>query len=58
MRKLLKKQGYAPSVLVTDKLPSYAAAKRELGLSAHHEQGLRKNNLGVSARSVPDYTLS
>ena len=44
MRKLLKKQGFAPSVLVTDKLRSYSAAKAEIGLSAHHEQGLRKNN--------------
>lgn len=44
MRKLLKKQGGAPTVLVTDKLRSYAAARRELGLSAHHEQGLRQNN--------------
>ena len=44
MRKLLKQQGHAPSVLVTDKLRSYGCAKRELGLSAHHEQGLRKNN--------------
>src|ERR687885_2712181 len=44
MRKLLKKQGYAPSLLVTDKLGSYGAARRELGLSARHEQGLRKNN--------------
>jgi transposase-like protein len=44
MRKLLKKQGCAPEVLVTDKLRSYAAAKSELGLSARHEQGLRKNN--------------
>src|SRR5215212_11406834 len=44
MRKLLKKQGYAPDVLVTDKLGSYGAARRELGLSARHEQGLRKNN--------------
>ena len=43
-RKLLKKQGFAPSVLVTDKLRSYSAAKAEIGLSAHHEQGLRKNN--------------
>jgi transposase-like protein len=42
MRKLLKKQGFAPEVLVTDKLRSYAAAK--LGLSARHEQGLRRNN--------------
>ena len=44
MRKLMKKHGFAPSVLVTDKLRSYAAAKAETGMSAHHEQGLRKNN--------------
>src|SRR5215217_5118028 len=44
MRKLLKKQGYAPDQIVTDKLGSYGAARRELGLSARHEQGLRKNN--------------
>jgi transposase-like protein len=44
MRKLLKKQGFASEVLVTDKLRSYAAAKSELGLSARHEQGLRRNN--------------
>ena len=34
MRKLLKKQGFAPDVLVTDKLRSYGAAKSEIGLSA------------------------
>jgi transposase-like protein len=34
MRKLLKKQGFAPEVLVTDKLGSYGAAKAEIGLSA------------------------
>src|SRR5271156_265928 len=28
----------------TDKLRSYGAAKKQLGLSARHEQGLRKNN--------------
>ena len=44
MRKLLKKQGFAPDQLVTDKLGSYGAARRELRLSARHEQGLRKNN--------------
>jgi transposase-like protein len=44
MRKLLKKQGFAPEVLVTDKLRSYGAAMSEIGLSARHEQGLRKNN--------------
>ena len=44
MRKLLKKQGCAPRVLVTDKLRSYGAARRELGLAARHDQGLRANN--------------
>jgi transposase-like protein len=34
MRKLLKKQGYAPRVLVTDKLGSYGSARRQLGLTA------------------------
>ena len=44
MRKL-QKQGFAPDVLVTDKLRALTgAAKAELGLSARHEQGLRKNN--------------
>ena len=41
MRKLLKKQGFAPDVLVTDKLRSYGAAKSEMGLLARHAQGLR-----------------
>jgi transposase-like protein len=40
----IKKQGFAPEVLVTDKLRSYGAARSEIGLSARHEQGLRKNN--------------
>src|ERR687883_432542 len=44
MRKLLKKQGFAPAVVVTDKLRSYGAAFREMGLSARHEQGRRRNN--------------
>jgi transposase-like protein len=44
MRRLLRKQGFAPDVLVTDRLRSYGAAKTELGLSARHDQGLRKNN--------------
>jgi putative transposase len=44
MRKLLSKHGYAPRVLVTDRLRSCGAARRHLGLAARHEQGLRKNN--------------
>ena len=37
-RKLLKKQGRAPRVLITDKLRSYAAAKREIIPGAEHRQ--------------------
>ena len=37
MRKLLKKQGFAPKLLVTDKLRSYASAFRRLGLSCPHQ---------------------
>jgi transposase-like protein len=44
LRKLMKKQGFAPDVLVTDKLRSYGAAKAELKLTARHEQGRRRNN--------------
>jgi len=42
MRKLLKKQGFVPDVIVTDKLPSYGAALRELNLSRCHDFGGRK----------------
>ncbi len=44
MRKLLRKHGVSPTVIVTDKLPSDGAALRELGLSRRHETGGRKNN--------------
>jgi len=44
LRKLLKKQGFAPKRITTDKLKSYPVAIRNVGLSAIHEQGLRANN--------------
>jgi putative transposase len=44
MRKLLRKAAVTPELLVTDKLRSYGAAFREIGLAARHEQGMRKNN--------------
>src|ERR1700761_2001371 len=53
MRKLLKKQGLAPDVLVTDKLRSYDAAKAEIGLSPRHERGLRKNNRAENPHQPP-----
>jgi len=44
MRKLLKKQGFVPDIIVTDKLPSYGAALMEMNLSKRHDFGGRKNN--------------
>jgi len=44
MRKLLKKQGFTPDAIVTDKLRSYGAALRVLGLSGRHVTGGRLNN--------------
>ena len=52
MRKLLKKQGFAPKLLVTDKLRSYASAFRRLGLSCLHERGLRMNNRAENSHQV------
>src|SRR5713101_654119 len=52
IRKLLKKQGFAPKLLVTDKLRSYASAFRRLRLSCPHEQGFRKNNRAENSHQV------
>jgi putative transposase len=52
MRKLLRKQGFAPKQVTTDKLGSYRAAFRHLGLSCHHEQGLRQNNRAENSHQV------
>jgi transposase-like protein len=44
MRKLLKKQGWAPTRIMTDKLRSYHVAFRGLDLSAEHTDKKRANN--------------
>ena len=44
LRKLLKKHGFAPTRITTDKLKSYAVAIRQERLSVFHDQGLRANN--------------
>jgi putative transposase len=44
LRKLLRRQGFVPTVIVTDKLRSYGAALREIGFSGLHDQRLRANN--------------
>jgi transposase-like protein len=52
MRKLLRKQGVAPKLVVTDKLRSYGAAFRDLRLTCRHDQGLRKNNRAENSHQV------
>lgn len=44
MRKLLKKQGWVPTRIVTDKLRSYHVAFRKIGLAAEHVDRKRANN--------------
>jgi putative transposase len=44
LRKLLKKQGRAPRVMVTDKLRSYGAAKRAIMPGVEHRQHKGLNN--------------
>jgi putative transposase len=43
-RKPLKEQVRAPRVLITDKLKSYAAAKREIMPGVEHRQHKGSNN--------------
>ena len=44
LRKLLKRQGYVPDAIATDRLRSYGAALRDLGLADRHVTGGRSNN--------------
>ncbi len=45
LRNLLKNQGIHPETITTDKLASYGAATRILGLSGRHRPGgMRENN--------------
>jgi len=44
MKKLLRKYGFAPTRIVTDRLRSYPAAFKAMGFTATHDRGLRANN--------------
>lgn len=49
LRKLLRNQGGRPEAIMTDKLPSYRAAARDLGLAeGHRPGGMRQNNRAVT----------
>ena len=44
-RKLLKKQGFVPRLIVTDKLKSYGAAKKQVMKRVEHSQHKRLNRI-------------
>lgn len=44
LRRPLKRQGYLPDAVATDRLRSYGAAMRDLGLAERHLTGGRPNN--------------
>jgi len=50
LRKLLRKQGFAPERITTDRLKSYPVAIRKMQLEAIHNQGLRANNRAENSR--------
>ena len=52
MRKLLRKQGFVPKLLTTDKLGSYGSAFRHLRLTCPHQHGLRQNNRAENSHQV------
>ncbi|WP_328702482.1 IS6 family transposase [Belnapia arida] len=49
LRKLLKRQCRAPRVMITDKLPSYGAAKREVMPDVEHRKHKGLNNRAESS---------
>jgi putative transposase len=49
LRKLLRRQGFVPTVIVTDKLRSYGAVLRELGFLGSHKQDC----VPTTARRIP-----
>jgi hypothetical protein len=58
MRTILKKQGFAPKLLITDKLRSYASPFPRLRLTCPHDQGLRSNNRAENSHQVAAPSLS
>jgi putative transposase len=53
LRKLLKKQGIAPRVMITDKLASYAVAKRTVMPGVEHRQHKGLNNRAENSQQPP-----
>jgi transposase-like protein len=53
LRKLLKTQGFVPDAVITDGLPSYGAAMRELGCKDRHRPGRLRDNNRVENSHLP-----
>ena len=58
IRKLLRKQGFAPKIVVTDKLLSYGAAFHRIGPTCHYEQELRKNDRAENSQQETPRAVS
>ena len=52
LKKLLKQQGFAPCVIVTDKLKSYTAAKKEILFGVEHRQHQGLNNRAENSHQL------
>ena len=50
LRKLLRSHGVHPETIVTDKLASYRAAARDLGLTERHRSGGMRETIGRKTR--------
>ena len=57
MRKLLKKQGFVATTIVTDHLAACAAAMSDLRLSVMQERGKRENNRAGGASLAQDAVI-
>jgi putative transposase len=56
-RKLLKGLTYVPRVIITDKLKSYSAAKREILPGVEHRQSRYLNNRCENSHTPPNYVV-
>ena len=57
-RKLLKQQGFAPRVIVTDKLKSYEVAKNQMFKRVEHRQHKGLNNRAENSHQPPRTLLA
>jgi putative transposase len=55
---LLPRQGFVPTVIVTDKLRSYGATLHQIGFSGLHEQSTKSAQRFISVRAAAYNTFN